>query len=233
MGMMRQEENRLALYEAAILLQDLNDEVVYVGGRIVGLLVTDELEDDVRPTFDIDVAVEVTGIIAHYAFEDRLKVLGFNPEGTINCRYIHGETIIDVMHTDGALQGINTTWYQDGFDNAVIVKIKGDKAIKILNSVYFVASKLEAFHDRAYKQKNYLDCKDLEDIINVINGRPELVEEIQNAKVDVKRYISNFINCLVNDPKWFDAIKSIARQERSRLIVLNALEQISKLSANK
>lgn len=106
---MRQEANRLALYEAATLLQDLNDEVVYVGGRIVGLLVTDELEDDVRPTFDIDVAVEVTGIIAHYALEDRLKARGFNPEGAINCRYIHGETIIDVMHTDGALQGINTT----------------------------------------------------------------------------------------------------------------------------
>ena len=233
MGMIRQEENRLALYEAATLLQDLNDEVVYVGGRIVGLLVTDELEDDVRPTFDIDVAVEVTGIIAHYALEDRLKALGFKPDVTINCRYMHGETIIDVMHTDGVLQGLNATWYQDGFDHAIDVKISGDKSIKILNSVYFVASKLEAFHDRAYKQKNYLDCKDLEDIVNVINGRPEFVEEIQNAKTDVKKYISNFIVCLVNDEKWFDAIKSIARQERSRLIVLNALEKISKLSENK
>jgi|TARA_R110000868_G_scaffold244669_5_gene501063 hypothetical protein len=232
MGMIRQEENRLALYEAATLLQDLNDEVVYVGGRIVGLLVTDELEDDVRPTFDIDVAVEVTGVIAHYALEDRLRALGFNPEGSINCRYVHGETIIDVMHTDGSLQGLNTTWYQDGFDHAIDVKIKDDKAIKILNSVYFLASKFEAFYDRSYKQKNYLDCKDLEDIVNVINGRPELVGEIQNAKEDVKKYISNFIALLINDAKWFDAIKSIARQERSRMIVLNALDKISKLSEN-
>ena len=112
------------------------------------------------------------------------------------------------------------------------MKIKDDKAIKILNSVYFLASKFEAFYDRSYKQKNYLDCKDLEDIVNVINGRPELVGEIQNAKEDVKKYISNFIALLINDAKWFDAIKSIARQERSRMIVLNALDKISKLSEN-
>jgi len=220
----------LSLHNAANLLQDLNNEVVYVGGRIVGLLVTDVLEDDVRPTFDIDVAVEITGIIAHYKLEDRLDSLGFKPEGGINCRYVHGDTIIDVMHTDGKLQGLSTSWYQDGFTNAITVNLKKDKSIKILNSVYFIASKLEAFYDRSYKKQDYLDCKDLEDILNVVNGRPELIDEIINSESKVKNYISKFIKKLINDPRWFDAIKAIARQERSRIVVLDALEKLSKLN---
>lgn len=230
MGMIRQEQNRLALCQAATLLQDLNNEVVYVGGRLVGLLITDELEDDIRPTQDIDVTVEITGIIAHYALEDRLNTLGFKPEGTINCRYIHGDTVIDVMHTDGKLQGLNTVWYQDGFENAIKVQISEYQTINILNAVYFIASKLEAFNDRAYTQCDYLDCKDLEDIVNVVNGRAELADEIQAAKPDVKKYISSFFKVLINDPKWLDAIKSIARQERARRIVVQAMEKIALLS---
>lgn len=153
--------------------------------------------------------------------------MGFKPDGRINCRYIHGETIIDVMHTDGKLQGLDTKWYQDDFDNAITVQISENQTIKILNSVYFFASKLEAFNDRSYKQLDYLDCKDLEDIVHVINGRPELLKEIKLAKADVKKYICSFIKKIINDPKWLDAIKSIARIERSKKIVIKALEEIA------
>ena len=229
MAITRQKQNKEALYKAANLLQDLNNDFVYVGGRIVGLLITDVLEDDLRPTFDIDVAVEITGILAHYELEKKLRTLGFKPEGTVNCRYLHGDTIIDVMHTDGKLQGLNTSWYQDGFNHAIMVNLKKDKSIKILNSVYFIASKLEAFNDRSYQKKDYWDCKDLEDIINVLNGRPELTDEIAASEKKVKHYIVSFIKELINNPKWFDAIKAIARQERSRIIVLNALKKIAHL----
>jgi hypothetical protein len=230
MGVIRQEINRKALYNAALLLDDLNNEVVYVGGRIVGLLITDELEDDVRPTHDIDVAVEITGIVAHYALEERLFKLGFKPEGTINCRFIHGETIIDVMHTDGKLQGLNTTWYKEGFREAITINLTKEISIKILDAVYFIASKLEAFNDRAYKDNDYLDCKDLEDIINVVNGRPALFDEVKLADEKVKKYISNFILKLIDDPKWLDAIKYIARQERAQRIVLSTLDKIAGLN---
>jgi hypothetical protein len=52
MESVRIKQNSEALYHAARLLKDLNEQVVYVGGRIVGLLITDIIEDDVRPTFD-------------------------------------------------------------------------------------------------------------------------------------------------------------------------------------
>lgn len=231
MAYSRQAANKRALIEAAHLLGDLNEEVVFVGGRIVGLLITDELEDDVRPTYDIDVAVNITGIVANYDLEKKLIQLGFKPEGTINCRYLHGETIIDVMHTDGKLQGLNTKWYPEGFANAVSIQLDEHTTIKTFNAVYFIAAKLEAFKDRSYTHNDYFDCKDLEDIINVINGRPQVVDEIREAASNVRAFIAKFINTLIEDPKWFDAIKMIARQERSRSIVLKALEEIRTMNS--
>lgn len=226
----RIKRNNEALYQAAGLLKDLNDQVVYVGGRIVGLLITDVIEDDVRPTYDINVALNLgrTDIVAHYSIQKKLESLGFKPEGNINCRYIKDDLIIDVMYTDGSLQGINSNWYQPGFENAIDIKLK-DKNIKILNAVYFIATKLEAFTDRAYNINDYWDCKDLEDIINVINGRPELINELMNSPTDVKQFISNYFKKLYGDPKWLDAIKAIARHERARNIVLGTIEKIIKL----
>ncbi|MFA5959545.1 MAG: hypothetical protein WC785_03425 [Tatlockia sp.] len=227
MESIRVKQNKEALYQAATLLKDLNEQVVYVGGRIVGLLITDLIEDDVRPTYDIDVALDLgkTDIVAHYSLQKKLESLGFKPDGNVNCRYVLNEFMIDIMYTDGALQGINSNWYQAGFDNAIEIQIK-DKKIKILNAVYFIATKLEAFTDRAYKNNDYWDCKDLEDIINVINGRPELLVEIMNSPKDVIQFISGYFKKLIEDPKWLEAIKAIARLERSRNIVLGAIEKI-------
>lgn len=228
MESVRVKQNKEALYQAATLLKELNEQVVYVGGRIVGLLITDLIEDDVRPTYDIDVALDLgkTDIVAHYSLQKKLESLGFKPDGNVNCRYVLDDFMIDVMYTNGVLQGINSNWYQAGFDNAIEIQIK-DKKIKILNAVYFIATKLEAFTDRAYKNNDYWDCKDLEDIINVINGRPELLVEIMNSPKDVVQFISGYFKKLIEDPKWLEAIKAIARLERSRNIVLGAIEKIS------
>ncbi|HAU1766426.1 TPA: hypothetical protein JBJ36_02890 [Legionella pneumophila] len=230
MESIRVKQNNEALYKAATLLKDLNEQVVYVGGRIVGLLITDLIEDDVRPTYDIDVALDLgrTDIVAHYSLQKKLESLGFKPDGNVNCRYILDDFMIDIMYTDGVLQGINSNWYQAGFDNAIEIQIK-DKKIKILNAVYFIATKLEAFTDRAYKNNDYWDCKDLEDIINVINGRPELLVEIMNSPNEVVQFISGYFKKLIEDPKWFEAIKAIARLERSRNIVLGTIKKISAL----
>ena len=45
--------------EVAVLLGDLRDQVVFVGGATVPLLVTDAAAGVDRPTIDVDVVVEV------------------------------------------------------------------------------------------------------------------------------------------------------------------------------
>jgi hypothetical protein len=83
MESVRVKQNNEALYQAATLLKDLNEHVDYVGGRIVGLLITYLIEDDVRPTYDIDVALNFGGtdVVAHYSLQKKLDSLGFKPDG--------------------------------------------------------------------------------------------------------------------------------------------------------
>lgn len=91
MESVRVKQNKEALYQAATLLKDLNEQVVYVGGRIVGLLITDLIEDDVRPTYDIDVALDLgkTDIVAHYSLQKKLESLGFKPDGNVMMKELH------------------------------------------------------------------------------------------------------------------------------------------------
>jgi hypothetical protein len=47
---------------------------------------------------------------------------------------------------------------------------------------------------------HYWDCKDLEDIINVINGRPELLVELVNSPKDMVQFVSGYFKKLISDP---------------------------------
>jgi hypothetical protein len=57
----------------------------------------------------------------------------------------------------------------------------------MVSSVYFCASKLEAFGDRG--RNDCAGSRDLEDLIAVVDGRAELVGEIQTARSDVRSYL--------------------------------------------
>jgi hypothetical protein len=61
--------------------------------------------------------------------------------------------------------------------------------ILMVNPVHFCASKLEAFGDRG--ENDYFGSRDLEDVIAVVDGRQELVGEIQAAQNDVRSYLGN------------------------------------------
>lgn len=52
--------NYQLLISAARLLQPLLDELVFVGGCVTGLLITDEAVPAARPTLDVDAIVEIT-----------------------------------------------------------------------------------------------------------------------------------------------------------------------------
>ena len=68
----------------------------------------------------------------------------------------------------------------------------------------FLATKFEAFHSRG--GGDFLGSKDIEDIVAVIDGRPEIIGEIADAPYDVRRFVmanaaallgsSNFMECL-------------------------------------
>ena len=78
------------LIAAARLLRPLLGELVFVGGTVTGLLITDKAAADPRPTPDVDAIAGIASYAEYAAFGDRLRALGFSEdtsEGAPLCRW--------------------------------------------------------------------------------------------------------------------------------------------------
>ena len=90
-----------ALFESAVhVLAPMIDELVFVGGCTVGLLLTDPAAGGVRPTIDVDAIVDATSYAENAALAERLRSLGLaedTSEGAPLCRWRCGALIVDVV----------------------------------------------------------------------------------------------------------------------------------------
>lgn len=215
----------LHLLEAAVrLLQPLLDELVLVGGCATGLLITDPAAVGIRPTRDVDAITEV-GSYAEYArLSDRLRELGLtedHSEGAPICRWKRGDLLIDVMPTDERILGFSNRWYTSALESAQHVDIAG-LGLRVVTAVHFLAMKLEAFHGRG--NDDVMGSHDLEDLITVIDGRPEIVKELSLAPADVRSYMASELHQLLARRDFIDALPGFllpdsASQGRHRLLM--------------
>jgi hypothetical protein len=195
------------LVQAARLLEPLLDELVFVGGCTTALLITDKAAADIRPTYDVDAIAEITSYADYVDFSARLRKIGFNEdtsEGAPICRWRQKKTILDVMPLDEKILGFSNRWYRPAMKSAKERKLEPGLSIRVVNSVYFCATKLEAFASRG--KGDYMASHDLEDLLSVIDGRPELVREIQSAPLDVLAYIASEVRALLDTEAFVDAL---------------------------
>lgn len=159
-----------------------------------------------------------------------MRRLGFGQsreEGAPICRWLADDLILDLMPTDPAILGFSNRWYRPALVNAQKTRI-GDYEILVITAAYFLATKLEAFHGRG---KNDLRMShDLEDIVTVIDGRPELVEEVRNTQTDLQKYLSDEFRHLLSHRDFLDALPGhllpdAASQQRASL-VLERMQQL-------
>jgi hypothetical protein len=61
-------------------------------------------------------------------------------------------------------------------------------SIRLVTPACFLATKLAAFGDRG--RQDPMASHDLEDVISVIDGRSEIVEDLAAASVDVRAYVA-------------------------------------------
>lgn len=219
------------LLSAAEKLAPLLDRIVFVGGCAAGLLITDPGAAPVRPTIDVDAIIRIESYVELIALEARLRQLGFEQprlEGAPLCRWIHGKLILDLMPTDPAILGFSNRWYPQAFENVEIIKV-GDYQIRMISAPYFLATKLEAFHGRGRS-----DCRmsrDVEDIVTVIDGRPEIVSEVQAAATPLRKYLSGEFSSMLANSDFLDALPGhllpdAVSQQRLR-IVMDRIKQFA------
>jgi hypothetical protein len=197
---------------AARLGKPMLDKLVFVGGSVAGLLITDSMLPAIRPTDDVDLVVQVTGRQGFYALEDDLRSLGFVNDTSSNapiCRWRCAGVMVDVVPSDKAILGFANRWYPLGLQTALPITLPSGVEITAINAPCFCATKLEAFADRGKNsagEPDYLGSHDLGDFIAVIDGRAGLLLEIQDSAPDLKDYLVQRAGELVRDPRFVRSI---------------------------
>ncbi len=213
-------------------LGPLLNRVVFVGGCVTGLLITDEAIEEVRPTIDVDFIVEVASKLEFAQLEESLRELGFTQSmedaGNI-CRWKVDDVLVDVMPTDEAILGFSNPWYSEAIKTAQSIKISDDLTIRLITAPYFIATKMEAFLGRG--KDDYMTSHDMEDIITVIDGRPELVDEIKASNENLQLYLAEKFSVELQEGELVDALPGYLNTDESSQarasIILPRIESIA------
>ena len=223
--------NLALLEEAARKLGQLVDEVVFVGGSTLDLLITDPGASPVRPTTDVDVIAEVLTYADYVVtFSDRMRALGFSEdsrEGAPPCRWLHGKLTLDVMPLDEAILGFSNRWYRGAMLEAQVIRLPGGARIRVINGPYFLGTKVEAFRGRG--EEDYFASRDLEDFVAVLEGREAILEELRTAPEDLRIFLSHATKALLTKPRFLDALPGYfpgdsISQQRIEIVLRNLRE---------
>ena len=227
------EANLYMLQIIAEKIGDLREKIVFVGGCATALLITDPAAPDVRQTIDVDCIVDVIVHSDYRNIEKQLRTLGFyqSPEDEVICRWrVKGYPFyLDVMPTNEAVLGFSNIWYKRAINESIHVALKNDISIRLISSPYFLATKLEAFKDRG--KEDYFASHDLEDIISIIDGRAELIEDIKKSDNEIKSFLAKEFHKLNNNKRFREALPGHLYNSPvgSERLVIERINQIGNL----
>lgn len=191
--------------------------MVFVGGCTTGLLVTDDFtKEQIRYTDDVDLIVDIMGYAAWTDLQDQLKVKGFSIDmgEEVMCRMILDNLKVDFMPVDDKALGFTNIWYKDAVATAQDYALSDTLTIKLITPEYFVATKLEAYLGRG--EGDALSSHDIEDLLNIFDGRASIVDDILSASANLKNYVSEQLKLLVNDGNFEYAVQATARNDSGR-----------------
>lgn len=173
----------------ATKLGEICNEVVFLGGCTTGLFITDTAFPDVRYTLDVDCIVDVISLNQYHQLEKKLTAQGFKKSLSedVICRWFYDDVILDVMPTDENILGFGNRWYKKAIASSIMHPLSDKITIRIVTASYFIATKLEAFKTRG--KMDFYASHDFEDIVSILDGRVEIVDEILLADEDLKNYL--------------------------------------------
>src|SRR5262245_14695293 len=129
-------QNLHELVTTASALGPLSDEVVFVGGAIVALLLDDPAAEVPRHTDDVDLIVEVATTMAYQTIlRDKLVALGFREDTSPRaplCRWTIHDINIDIMPVAKDILGFNNRWYPHAFKTSRRVPLRPGLEIRVI-----------------------------------------------------------------------------------------------------
>lgn len=186
---------------------DLCRRLVFVGGAVAGLLITDPAQPAIRPTEDVDLLAQVIVRAEYYALEAELRSRGFQQDmrvGAPICRWTIDDVTVDVMPTLPDVLGFSNRWYPVACETAWSATLPSGRGIQVITAPAFVATKLEAFAGRG--KGDFLFSHDMADIVSVVDGRDGLLVDMQQAPPELRRHVSIAIAQLMGTRGFLESL---------------------------
>lgn len=132
---------------------------------------------------------------------------------------------------DSGVLGFANRWYPLAVQTAQEVALSAGMTIRLISAPAFMATKFEAFFDRG--QGDLLGSHDLEDIVNVLDGRLELVSEVAAAAPELRQYLAVQCQALLATPGFMNALPGMVFPDESLAgrvkLLAQRFEQIGEL----
>ena len=213
---------------------ELCQQMVFVGGCTTGLLLTDDFtKEQVRYTEDVDLIVSVINHRAYTEVQQQLRSKGFKEDMSNNdpiCAMRLGELRVDFMpDNEGVLGSGENIWFKKAWTTAENYQLTDDIEIRLVLPVYFVATKLQAYLGRG--NNDPLSSRDIEDLLNIFDGREEIISEITQAEPELRQFIVEQIGLLLKVSNFDYAVQSTAQNNPEReTVIFERLDQIAGLT---
>ena len=206
------------LERAVVGLGPLAAEVMFVGGATVSLWITDPAAPPPRPTKDVDVVVGIFTRADLHAFEERLRATGLREdrESGVICRWRAGsggldDLILDVMPAEATLMGFANRWQVAALPHALEKRLPSGTTLQVIAPPFLLATKIEAFRGRGHG--DHLVSRDLEDVVTLVDGRAEIVDDARRAPEDVREFLAAEVGALLNDDGFRRALPGFLRPD--------------------
>jgi hypothetical protein len=214
------DPNLPLLEDAVHKLASFLDEIVFVGGITLGLLITDKAAAPIRGTNDVDVIAEIVKYADYIAFSERLLEAHFTEdagEKPLTCRWHNGALTLDVLALNEEVLGFTNIWYEPALRHAFTVILPSGQSIRVITAPFFLGTKMEAFRGRG--KMDFQASHDLEDFVAVIEGRDTLLQEIAESPQELRRYLAEAAKSLLAEPRFLDVLPGfVLDSERVPLI---------------
>jgi len=223
--------NRKVTIKIAKALGSLNKKVVYVGGAVVSLYIDDPTAEDVRPTKDIDISLEIASFVELEKLRESLIKKRFyqTSEDDVICRFRYEDIKVDVMATQPVGWAPGNFWFAAGFNSAKTILIE-DVSIKILQLPFYLATKFSAFYERGGVDPR--TSHDFEDIVYILNHTSNIREHILNSEKEVKVFLKEAFLKILSEDTLQEAVIGNLYYESQEIRFQKIMKELKEITQN-
>ena len=194
----------------------------------MGFLITDAAASPPSLTKDLDTVIQIHSYGEQQEVERALSEYGFrrdlSGELPVEAWLWHGVRIDILPHMNSITKTLMNPWFEDIIETATRVEALPGRYAWIASAPAFLASKCVAFQDRG--RGDLFKSKDLEDILAVIDGRPELEGEVGASAPRLRDTLRQQFSAMLEDEAICDALPSLIPDEHREAIVINRMRRM-------